>query len=129
MHSGSCLCGEIKFEIAGDFENFFLCHCKYCQKDTGSAHSANLFSTKAQLFWISGKDKIKTYNLQGTRHAKSFCPNCSSAVPNEAGFIQVPAGCLDTEITIKPNAHIFYESKATWENDLAEVMKFDKFPG
>ena len=42
-YSGSCLCGEIRFEIEGEFELFYLCHCEYCRKDTGSAHAANLF--------------------------------------------------------------------------------------
>jgi hypothetical protein len=42
-YSGSCLCGEIRFEIEGEFERFYLCHCEYCRKDTGSAHAANLF--------------------------------------------------------------------------------------
>ena len=41
-HLGSCLCGEVRFEVTGDFERFFLCHCGRCRKDTGSAHAANL---------------------------------------------------------------------------------------
>jgi hypothetical protein len=39
-HQGSCLCGEVRFEIEGEFERFFLCHCEYCRKDTGSASRA-----------------------------------------------------------------------------------------
>ena len=128
MHTGSCLCGSIKFEILGEFESFFLCHCKHCQKDTGSAFAANLFSTKAKLNWISGKEKIKTYNLPGTRHAKSFCMECSSALPNEAGFLQVPAGSLDTAVDLKANAHIFYASRANWEDDLTNIHRFENFP-
>ncbi|HCA10651.1 MAG TPA: aldehyde-activating protein, partial [Marinobacter adhaerens] len=31
FHSGSCLCGTVTFEIEGDFENFYLCHCQHCQ--------------------------------------------------------------------------------------------------
>ena len=46
-HSGACLCGAVHFEIEGDFERFFLCHCEYCRKDTGSAHAANLFRPAA----------------------------------------------------------------------------------
>ena len=34
-HSGSCLCGAVRFEVAGDFERFYLCHCEHCRKDTG----------------------------------------------------------------------------------------------
>lgn len=48
-YSGSCLCGEVTFEIEGDFEDFYLCHCERCRKDTGSAHAANLFSSTAKL--------------------------------------------------------------------------------
>ena len=51
---GSCLCGAVRFEIRGSLERFFLCHCRRCQKDTGTAHAANLFSATAGL---AAKDK------------------------------------------------------------------------
>lgn len=114
MNQGSCLCGQVSFQTQGDFDSFFLCHCKFCQKDTGTAHAANLFSTQAKIKWLSGKDKIKTFNLPSTKHAKSFCSECGSALPIEqmqGKLLVVPAGSLDTEILIKPNAHIFYRAK------------------
>ncbi|WP_408097524.1 GFA family protein [Peredibacter sp. HCB2-198] len=131
MYSGSCLCGKIKYEVVGDFESFFLCHCKYCQKDSGSAHTANLFSTTASLKWISGKDTIKTFNLPGTRHSKSFCPECSSGIPAlqmEGKLLVVPAGSLDTQIGMKPNAHIFCSSRASWDHDMESLDQFETFP-
>ena len=73
-HSGSCLCGKVSFEIEGQFQNFFLCHCKYCQKDTGSAHAANLFSSSSKIIWNSGEQKVKTFQLPGTKHIKCFAP-------------------------------------------------------
>ena len=45
---GSCLCGNAKFEVQGKVDGFYLCHCRHCQKDTGSAHAANLFSKSAR---------------------------------------------------------------------------------
>lgn len=131
QHAGSCLCGEIKFEVTGNFEGFFLCHCKHCQKDTGSAHAANLFSSQAKLTWLTGEKMVKTFNLPSTRHTKSFCSQCSSALPNlqmEGKLLVVPAGSLDTEVTTKPTAHIFVSSQASWEKDLENVKKFEKFP-
>ena len=129
--NGSCLCGKVKFEINGNFESFYLCHCKYCQKDTGSAHAANLFSTTAELIWLSGKEHTQTFNLPSTRHAKSFCKECGSAVPSlqmEGKLLAVPAGSLDHELDLKPSAHIFYSSKSSWENDLEKIKKFEKYP-
>src|SRR5262249_43916574 len=113
-HSGSCLCKAVRFEIEGSFEQFFLCHCQYCRKETGSAHGANLFSATANLKWLSGREKATQFNLPNTRHTRCFCSVCGSALPyQEAGspYIVVPAGSLDSEVRIKPNAHIFVASR------------------
>ncbi len=133
QYQGSCLCKNISYKIEGDFEQFFLCHCQYCQKDTGSAHAANLFSTKAQLKWIQGEHLLKHYQLTNTRHIKCFCSQCGSALPyftreEEKSFLMVPAGSLDSEINLTPNAHLFISSKANWDHDLEKVVKFNKFP-
>jgi hypothetical protein len=128
---GSCLCGEVHFEIEGAFEDFYLCHCEKCRKDTGSAHAANLFSTKAKLKWLSGKDNVKTYNHKNEGHIKSFCMTCGSALPNmqmDGTLLVVPAGSLDSDINIKPSGHIFYESKANWDQNLEKAKKYKDFP-
>ena len=79
-HAGSCLCGAVSFEIAGSFERFFLCHCGRCRKDTGSAHAANLFASDARLHWLTGREQVRTYELPGSRHRRSFCSACGSAL-------------------------------------------------
>jgi hypothetical protein len=130
-YSGSCLCGAVHFEIDGQFERFFLCHCEYCRKDTGSAHAANLFSSSATLRWISGEDKIRQFNLPATRHSRSFCGDCGSALPltqMNGKLLVVPAGSLNSAVTMKPDAHIFVASRASWDDALEEVPTFPKFP-
>lgn len=128
---GSCLCGEVRFEIVGDFERFFLCHCGRCRKDTGSAHAANLFSSTAKLTWLSGEAKIKTFRVPSSRHVKAFCSACGSAVPHVYGngaLLVVPAGSLDSAVDIRPQAHIFFASRANWDQHLEDVPKFDELP-
>lgn len=130
-HSGSCLCGEVKFEIEGEFEGFYLCHCSRCRKDTGSAHAANLFSTTAKLSWLTGQDTVKRFDYRSEGHIKSFCTNCGSALPNiqmEGRLLVVPAGSLDSDINIKPQGHIFYSSKANWDNELESIPTFEENP-
>ncbi|WDE08080.1 GFA family protein [Thalassomonas viridans] len=132
IKTGSCLCGKVSFEITGEFDNFFLCHCQYCQKDTGSAHAASLFSTSAKLNWLSGQDNIQTFNLPQTRHVKSFCLTCGSAMPNvqmDGQLLVVPAGSLDVKVSNKPDAHIFVASKANWDDNLENVARMETFPG
>ena len=130
IHRGSCLCGTVSFTVEGDFDSFYLCHCKHCQKDTGSAHAANLFSQTSKLNWPSGADSVRSYTLPDSRHSKSFCEHCGSALPNaqNEGMLVVPAGCLDTEVTLTPTAHLFMASSASWEVKLSEVPKFKRLP-
>lgn len=130
-YSGTCLCGEIKFEFEGEFDSFYLCHCKYCQKDTGSAHAANLFSKHGKLIWIAGSEKVKTFVLPSTRHTKSFCTECGSALPNQQNndaLLVVPAGCLDVKVEKRPDAHIFCASRASWDTELHTIKSFGTYP-
>jgi len=128
-HSGTCLCGEVRYTVHGVFERFYLCHCSHCRKDTGSAHAANLFSSSAKLTWHSGEASITTFQLAGTRHVRSFCAKCGSPVPfADTHMLVVPAGGLDTDPRILPDGHIFAGSRATWDRDLHEARWYDALP-
>ena len=127
--TGTCLCGTVRFQISGAFDSFFLCHCSRCRKDTGSAHAANLFSSTATITWLSGHDSIKTYRLPATRHEKSFCAECGSALPRSNGaLLVVPAGSLDSAIDMRPDAHICFASRAEWDARLEDIPKMDALP-
>jgi hypothetical protein len=130
-YSGSCLCGAVRFEIEGEFERFYLCHCEHCRKDTGSAHAANLFSSTAAVKWISGDSNVRQFNLPATRHGKSFCCTCGSALPNvqmNGALLVVPAGSLDSKVLLRPDAHIFTSSRASWDDALERIPTVDRFP-
>lgn len=131
-HAGSCLCGAVRFEVRGPFGSFFLCHCGRCRKGTGSAHAANLFSTDARLEWLSGEALINTFHLPESRHQRSFCTTCGAAVPSvqmSGALLVVPAGALDTEVALRPNAHICVASSASWDHELEAVPRLDGLPG
>jgi hypothetical protein len=131
QHSGSCLCGAVRFEVAGTLDRFYLCHCAHCRKDTGSAHAANLFSSSATLRWLSGQDQVRVFNLPSTRHRHAFCATCGSALPDvqmEGALLKVPAGSLDSPILVRPDAHIFCASRANWDDALEEIPKVEKLP-
>lgn len=129
---GACLCGAIRFEISGAFDAFFLCHCSRCRKDSGSAHAANLFSANATIAWLAGEGQAKSWRLPGTRHARSFCGTCGSALPSvqmDGAMLVVPAGSLDDPIAIRPTAHISCASRADWDAGLEHLPMLDGLPG
>ncbi|HBR93537.1 MAG TPA: aldehyde-activating protein [Opitutae bacterium] len=132
VYKGSCLCAEVVYEIEGEFENFYLCHCDRCRKDTGSAHAANLFSQDFKLHWLSGENRVRSYQLPDSCHAKSFCSHCGSALPHRlagGSMLMVPAGSLDSELSIKPQAHLFCSERALWDNGLECIPSCEELSG
>lgn len=130
-HAGSCLCGNVCYEVQGDFERFYLCHCVYCRKDTGSAHAANLFSSSAKLRWISGHHQVQRFDLPSTRHSRCFCSVCGSALPSvqmDGALLVVPAGSLNSKVPMRPTAHLFVASRADWDHALEQVPGVERFP-
>jgi len=129
--TGSCLCGGVTFRISGPIERFFACHCSRCRKDTGSAFATNLFSTTAELVWLSGEDSVRSYRVPDTRHQRSFCSVCGSALPSiqsTGALLVVPAGSLDNAVLARPEAHICMASRAAWEADLDHCPRLDGLP-
>ena len=43
-------------------------------------------------------------------------------------LLVVPAGCLDTDISIVPQGHIYISHKANWDNDLHKIQIFEELP-
>jgi hypothetical protein len=131
IHLGSCLCGAVRFEVTGTFQRFYLCHCGRCRKDTGSVHAANLFATGSTLRWVTGEDKVTCFTLPSTRHSRCFCSTCGSALPSvqqEGALLVVPAGSLDSNVALKPDAHIFGSSKAHWEVGFDDIPMMEGSP-
>lgn len=131
LHWGSCLCGAVRFEVECEFQRFYLCHCGHCRKDTGSAHAANLFAPGGTLRWLSGKDQVTCFTMPSTRHSKCFCSICGSALPGvqlDDALLVVPAGSLDSGISLKPDAHIFGSSRAHWDHGLDQIPMIDGVP-
>lgn len=129
QHAGSCLCGEVRYAVTGDFDRFYLCHCSRCRKGTGSAHAANLFSAGASLSWLAGQASIGRFTLPGTRHARCFCTRCGAPLPLAGpDGVVVPAGSLDTGVDRRSDGNIFMDSRAGWDDDLASAPSYGAFP-
>ena len=115
---GSCLCGAVKFEVSGTPIRFYHCHCKRCRKATGTGHATNLFVQPGSLTWTGGEELIKSYKVpEAKRFTRQFCTNCGSGLPRQVkdtDIVMIPAGSLDNEPVMRPQARIFWDSRAGW---------------
>jgi hypothetical protein len=130
--TGSCLCGAVRYTATGEAQRFYHCHCSRCRKASGTGHASNLF-LKGTISWDRGEDLLKSYKLpEAERFTNTFCQTCGSRMPRfiEAfDMVFIPAGSLDNEPDIGPQARIFTGSRAGWSCDSAELPEFHEFPG
>jgi hypothetical protein len=129
---GSCLCGAVTYEVSGEPKRFYHCHCSRCRKATGTGHASNLFVQPGTLKWLSGESQVRVFKVpEAQRFANSFCTTCGGRVPREAqtmGFVFIPAGSLDTEPPIGPQARIFVGSRAQWSCTEGELPGHPEYP-
>ena len=130
--SGSCLCGEVGYEISGNAGVFQYCHCSRCRKVTGSAHAANIFVRPDQFSWTRGQDLVGTFAPPEAKYfSTAFCRKCGSCLPwkNKAGTaVVVPAGTLDADPGMVPSQNVFWASRAPWYRHASELPLHDELP-
>ena len=129
---GSCLCGQVTYEITDNLGIFQYCHCSRCRKFTGSAYASNLFVSPDQFRWTNGESFVGTYAPKEVKHfATAFCKNCGSSLPwhSKTGkVVVIPAGTLDEHPGIEPFQNIFCGSKAEWYKAPGELPEHDELP-
>jgi hypothetical protein len=130
---GGCSCGAVRY--SSDAEPVFsgLCHCKSCQKTTGSSFSV-VVAVPTPTLTVTGAVKVfdsKGDTGQGTH--STFCPNCGSPVIGTADVMQgvsmIRAGTLDDSGWLKPGMEIYCDSKMPWVSLSGEFQSFPKMPG
>ena len=130
--SGSCLCGAVRYTVSGAAQRFYHCHCSRCRKASGTGHASNLF-VQGSLTWNSGQELIRAFKLpEAERFTNSFCEVCGSRMPRfieKLGMVFIPAGSLDDEPDIRPQARIFLDSRAKWSCDESVLPGFEQYPG
>jgi hypothetical protein len=82
--------------------------------------------------WTAGEKLLKSYKVpEAKRFTTTFCSNCGSLMPRVApdnSIAVVPAGTLDEDPGIRPQARIMDGSRAAWSCDTAELPVFDTYP-
>lgn len=132
MMTGGCLCGAVRYEAEGAPAFTGLCHCRDCQKASGSGHVPAMGMPRAAVK-ISGE--TKGFSVVGDSQrslTRNFCPTCGSVVFAESegmpGMILLTAGTLDEPSQFKPQVAIFTRSRPDWANVGGGIPEFEASP-
>jgi len=131
MVKGSCLCGEIKYQVELMPDKIFNCHCQFCRKAHGADYATMALAKASTLKVTDDGNNLKEHknDIGGYR---AFCGNCGTRLMNYAPdknmYFSVTLSTVDTPIDLKPAAHVNLESKAQWCVPYDGIASFDKIP-
>ena len=133
MVKGSCLCGDVRFEIECAVGALELCHCSRCRKVGGSAFMAGIGVRRGDFRYVAGQDKVAIYDAplldEPPAYRSCFCRRCGSPVPDPtstAPWFEIAAGLLDDDPGIRPARHIMVDYKAAWYPIEDGLQQLDK---
>ncbi len=124
---GGCTCRSVRYRMKGRPLFVHCCHCRWCQRETGSAFALNAMIEADRLEILSGEvTTVATPTLSGKGQKIARCPTCRVALwSNYAGagdavrFVRV--GTLDAPERLPPDIQIFTSSKLPWVALAADI--------
>ncbi len=130
--SGGCLCGGVRYTLSGHALRFYHCHCSRCRKMTGTGHATNIMVKADRVEWTAGESLLGYYKVpEAERFYSQFCTRCGSPLPRlvrERGMVVVPAGSLDRDPGLRPEARIFWDSRTDWSCEAGGLPTFPEYP-
>ena len=125
---GSCLCGEVRYEVKGPYLTGWNCHCSQCRRAHGASCGSYLNVAPENFKWLSGEDLLKTYEPEDDGFV--FCSNCGSNVAGSWGgeICQVTFGTMEGDHEAQPDQHIFVGCRASWVTITDDLPQYNEFP-
>lgn len=113
-HTGSCLCGEVKYEVSGKLREVLACHCKQCRKQSGHYFAAT--NAEDSAITLEGNEHVKWFRASDTAK-RGFCSNCGSVLfwkHDDHPYTSILAGSFDKPTNLKLAKHIFVGDKGDY---------------
>lgn len=131
MAKGSCLCGNITYEVEIEPDNIFNCHCRFCRKAHGADYVTVAIVKAATLKLVDEKRLLKEH-MNAIGGIRAFCSECGTRLMNYAPdrnlYCSVALSTVDTPLHVAPVAHVNTESKASWCEPYAGIPQFKALP-
>ena len=132
VREGGCGCGAVRYRIVGEpiFTN--NCHCRQCQRQTGSTSVVNAFFESERFTLLSGELVGHTVpSGSGGPHEMRRCSTCGGAIlshfpPNGRHLSALRVGTLDDPGAFTPDAVIFASEKMPWVTLPEGVPAFER---
>ena len=131
--TGGCLCGAVRYESEGEPLFSLQCHCRDCQRSSGTAYIAAIRVPAAGFRITRGAPKRYVGKADsGNEITRVFCGDCGSPlyvqVSTRPDIVGIRVGSLDDPSGFRPEADIFVKSAQPWDHMDPALPKYATYP-
>ena len=131
--SGGCLCGAIRYESRAEPLFSINCHCRDCQRTTGTAYAPVLAVPRDALRISQGEPTYYTSQSDsGETVSRGFCPECGSGIFSKLSanpdIVGLKAASLDDPSWFRPTVDMYTDSAQPWDVMNPDLPKVPKMP-
>ena len=112
--NGGCVCGQVRYSANVDPIFSAVCHCKTCQKQTGTAFRVVVAVPRPAVSIEGSPHTYIRIGDSGQQVVNRFCPHCGSTVVIEPAALNdtaiLPAGTLDDPSWVRPSMEIYCDN-------------------
>ena len=131
--TGRCQCDKVHYQVTEPFLYQYVCHCTDCQKLTSSAYSTAAGIKPGSLQIIKGESINYPKKADSGRTVNCyFCSGCGNRIYHQSQempeVIRLKTGTLDDTGLIKPELHVWLNSKLSWVTIDESVPQYDTQP-
>jgi hypothetical protein len=130
--TGGCNCGAVRYEVKAPLAGAYYCHCKRCQRRSGTAAQVSAFPASGAFRITAGEQLLHLWKPENGRE-RWFCRQCGTHVfgsdARRREPIGIRMGTFDSDPGVRPSARIYVAYAAPWEQIPDDCLpRFDEGP-
>lgn len=132
IHEGGCSCGAVRYRVSSFPARTSVCHCRFCQRRTGSAFGIGVFFRDEVVEFVRGERKTYEHRSDETQRwlRMEFCSTCGNTltwtVEALPGMRAIAGGTFDDPNWLELDRHVWTRSAQNWMQIPHGVERFEE---
>jgi hypothetical protein len=130
--TGRCLCGAVAVTIKAEPIGGGQCHCKDCQRASGTGHMSLAFFRRDDVTVTGATRSFSVKAESGNINTRHFCPQCGGRILGEnsarPGLVGLPVGIVDDNAWFKPQRVVYVKDRPGWDVTATDIPNFERMP-
>ncbi len=126
---GSCLCGQVAYEVSALDSPIQHCSCRSCRKAHGAAFNTSAAVKKSNFLWLRGELLLSEFE-SSPGIVRYFCSICGSQLikrKDNSDHLALRVASLDEDPGQVPELRIWCSHEVPWLDYQSKIPRYSEW--